>query len=122
MNEKMQNIKNLLEINGGTKSNENIAISIIDSIKHLIPNFNSDKIKPDDIKDIVEDIQKETIIIYDKYFTNEEILEIIEFYKTPIGKIYLSKMGIVTMESMKTASKYGEIVYNRLLEISKKDN
>lgn len=118
MEEKIKNIKTLLEVNGGSKANEKMAKDIIDSIKHLVPNFNDENVKPDDIKDIVEKIQDETIPIYDKYFTNEEILEIIEFYKTPIGKVYLSKMGIVTLESMKVASKYGEIIYKRLIEIS----
>jgi len=121
-NIKIQNIRNLLEINGGTKSNENAAISIIESIKHLIPNLNVDEVKPEDIKDIIDDIQNETIPIYDKYFTNQEILDIIEFYKTPIGKVYLNKMGTVAMETMKIGSKYGEIVYKRLIEISKKND
>lgn len=119
MDEKIQNIKTLLEINGGSKANEKTAISIIDSIKHLIPNFNANNVKPEDLKDIVDDIQNETIPIYDKYFTNDEILQIIEFYKTPIGLIYLNRMGAVAMESMSVASKYGEIIYKRLIEMSK---
>lgn len=118
MEEKIKNIKNLLDINGGSKANEKMAKDIIDSIKHLVPNFNDENVKPEDIEDIVEDIQNETIPIYDKYFTNDEILGIIDFYKTPIGKVYLNKMGTVTLESMKVASKYGEIVYKRLIEIS----
>jgi len=118
MEEKIKNIKILLELNGGTKSTENTAISIIDSIKHLIPDFKMNNVKPEDLKDIVEKIQEETIPIYDKYFTNEEILGFIDFYKTPIGQVYLSKMGVVAMESMKVGSKYGEIVYKRLLELN----
>jgi hypothetical protein len=118
MEEKIQNIRTLLELNGGKKATENTAISIIDSIKHLIPDFKMNNVKPEDLKDIVERIQEETIPIYDKYFSNEEILGFIDFYKTPIGQVYLSKMGTVAMESMKVGSKYGEIVYKRLLEIS----
>jgi len=118
MKDKINNIKILLELNGGTKNTEKTALIIIDSVKHLIPNFDMDKIKPDDIKDIVEKIQEETIPIYDKYFTNEEILGFIDFYKTPIGQIYLNKMGRVVMESMQVGSKYGKIVYERLMELS----
>lgn len=115
---KRNNIKTLLELNGGTKTTENNAIMIIDSIKHLIPDFKMENVKPDDIKDIVETIQEETIPIYDKYFSNDEILGIIEFYRTPIGKSYLSKMGSVAMETMQVGSKYGEIVYKRLLDLN----
>jgi hypothetical protein len=118
---KLENIKKLLELNGGDKANEKTAQSIIDSIKHLVPDFKNENVKPSDIKDIVDTMQNETIPIYDKHFTDEEILGIIDFFNTPIGKIYLSKMSTVVMETMQVSSKYGEMVYNRLMEISGTD-
>ena len=116
MEEKIKNIKILLELNGGTKSYENSTITVINAIKHLIPNFKEENV---DIEDIIGDIENEIVPIYDKYFTNDEILGIIEFYKTDLGKTYLSKMGIVAMESMQVGNKYGEIIYNKLIELNK---
>ncbi len=116
MEEKIKNIKTLLELNGGTKSYENSAITVINAVKHLIPNYKEENV---DIEDVIKDIENEIIPIYDKYFTNEEILGIIEFYKTDLGKTYLSKMGIVAMESMQVGNKYGEIIYNKLIELNK---
>jgi hypothetical protein len=120
MNEKIKNIKILLELNGGTNSYEKSALAIIDGIKHLIPNFKEENFNPDVLKEIIDDIQSQIIPIYDKHLTEEEILGIIEFYKTPIGKSYLSKMGIIAMESMQIGNKYGELIYNKLVEINKK--
>jgi uncharacterized protein len=116
MNEKIENIKILLELNGGKRSYENSAIEIVDAVKHLIPNFSEENFKKEDLEDIIHDIENEIIPIYDKYFTDEEILGIIKFYDTPIGQSYLSKMGIVAMESMKIGNKYGEMIYNKLTE------
>lgn len=117
MSDKIENIKLLLELNGGTKSYRDSILSIIEGIKHLIPNFNG--VDENIINEILEDINSQIIPIYDKYLTNEEVIGIIEFYKTPIGKVYLSKMGAVALESMQVGNKYGEIIYNKLIEKSK---
>ena len=121
MKDKIENIKELMELNGGKKSYENSIMGIIDSIKHLVPNYEDGKFKSEDLNDIIEDIYAQVIPIYDKNFTNEEIVGIIEFFKTPIGKSYLSKMGAVALESMHIGNKHGEIVYNKLIEIFKNE-
>lgn len=118
MENKIDNIKKLLEFNGGTKSYEKSIFTIIDAIKHLVPNYRDENLKTENITDIVNDIQDQIIPIYDKYFTNDEILGIIEFYKTPIGQIYLTKMGAVAIESMQIGNNYGEIIYKRLMEMN----
>jgi hypothetical protein len=120
--DKIENIKKLLELNGGTKSYEDSAFTIIDAVKHLVPNFKQENFKEKDLRGIVDDIQSQIIPIYDKHFTNEEILGIIEFYKTPIGQTYLIKMGVVAMESMQIGNKYGEMIYNKLIELNEKSD
>lgn len=110
-----------MELNGGRKSYEISIMEIIDSLKHLVPNYEDDKFTSDNLKDIIDDIYDQIIPIYDKYFTNEEILGIIEFFKTPIGKSYLTKMGSVALESMHVGNKHGELVYNKLIEIFKNE-
>lgn len=117
--EKINNIKKLLDMNGGRISYEKTVLQIIDAIKHLIPDFTG-KLRQDEMDDIIDDIYETVIPIYDKYFTNDEILGIIDFYNSDLGKIYLSKMGAVTMESMLIGQKHGEIVYNKLTK--KSDN
>ena len=118
MEDKIENIKTLLKLNGGNRNDLKSAESIIQAMGHLVPNFKPEKVNPEILQDILEEIQKQIIPIYDKYFTNEEILGIIEFYKTPTGQSYLSKMGHITIESMDVGNKYGEIIYNKLLELS----
>lgn len=121
MDEKIENIKLLLELNGGSSSYEKSALTIIEGIKHLIPNFDENKINKEFLKEISSNFIEKIIPIYDKYFTNEEILGIIEFYKTNVGKSYLSKMSKVALESMKIGNEYGELIYNNLIEINKEN-
>lgn len=122
MNDKIENIKTLLKLNGGTKSYEITVLNIVDAIKHLIPNFKEEEFNQEDVKGIIDNIENQIIPIYDKYFTNEEILGIIKFYDTPIGQAYLSKMSIVALETMQIGNKYGELVYNKLMEIFGKES
>lgn len=121
MSDKIENIKELLKLNGGVNSFHDSAITIIDAIKHLVPNFDQEKFTIEDLNSIISGIEDQVIPIYDKHFTNEEILGIIEFFKTDVGNSYLHKMSVVALETMQIGNKYGELVYNKLVEIAKKD-
>jgi len=118
MKEKINNIKKLLDINGGRSAYEHTVAQTIEAIHHIVPNFNG-VLLPEEMDEIINDIYQTVIPIYDRNFTNEQIIELIQFFETDIGKIYLSKMGIVAMESMQVGKKHGEIIYNIL---NKKSN
>lgn len=120
MDDKTKNIKELLSLNGGVNSFHDSAITIIDAIKHLVPNFDQNKFTIEDLNDIIQNIEDQIIPIYDKHFTNEELVGFIEFFKTDVGRVYLNKMGIVALETMQIGNKYGELVYNKLVEIAGK--
>lgn len=111
--EKINNIKNLLNLNGTKKSHEQTIINIVNSIKHLIPNFK--KFDDEQFNLISKEIEDNIISIYDKYLTNEDILNIVEFYKSETGKLYLNKMGVISIEIMNLGNKYGELIYNKLI-------
>lgn len=111
--EKIINIKKLLDMNGGRASYEKTVLQTIDAIQHLVPDFTGE-LKQEEMDEIIDDIYQTIIPIYDKHFTNEEILGIIDFYCSDLGKVYLSKMNVVTMECMMIGRKHGEIVYNKL--------
>lgn len=117
--EKLNNIRKLLNINGSNKSHEEAIIDIVNAIKHLIPNFK--KFDTDQLKVISEEIEKNIITIYDKYLTNDDVLKIIDFYNSETGKIYLSKMSKISLEVMNLGNKYGEIVYNKLIILNNND-
>ena len=116
---KLQNIKTLLELNGGGRANRTNIINVVEAIKHLVPNFDPDRFDPSDLDGIVDDIMSRIIPIYDKHFTNGEIVGIIEFYQSEAGKAYLRKMGAVTQESMEIGNKFGDVVFNKLVELFK---
>ena len=46
--------------------------------------------------------------IYDKYYTEEEINQIIAFYNSPVGKKMISTMPLVMQESMAAGQAWGK--------------
>lgn len=67
-------------------------------------------------------INEEMIDIYDKHFTHEEIIDLIKFYESPIGKKILEKTPEITadlMNSMMTKfmPEFQEKLYKKLEEL-----
>ena len=46
------------------------------------------------------------VSIYSKHFSDEEIKDLIAFYKTPTGKKLIEKQTIISKESMELTMKY----------------
>jgi len=59
-------------------------------------------IKTDDVVDSV-------LPIYRKYFSEEEMLELIAFYKTPIGRKYADLAGKIQREGMEIAARKAQM-------------
>lgn len=114
--EKKDYIRQLMFVNGTIQSQHAYIENIIETIKTFVPG--SDNIT---LADIAEDVLDEIIPIYDKYFTEDEVVELINFYKSDIGKSYLKNMSNITIESMKIGEKMGEIIQGRI-DKNKKDS
>jgi hypothetical protein len=59
--------------------------------------------------------------VYDKYFTHNEILEMLAWYKTPLGKKTITVMPELTKELIQVGERWGEEVGRRaFFEINEK--
>ncbi len=56
------------------------------------------------------------IPIYDKYYTDEDIKGVVDFYSTPLGKKMLSVMPVTLQESMTAGQQWGESLVPVLVE------
>lgn len=114
--EKISNIKKLLDVTGSRSLSRKIITQLINSFKSEYPQVPAkfwdafiDEIKPEEMVD-------EYIPIYSKYFTNEEIKGIISFYETPLGKKTLTVIPQISQESTTIGIKYGRQAAERVLE------
>jgi hypothetical protein len=55
------------------------------------------------------------IELYDKYFTNDEIKGLIQFYESPVGKKAIAVLPAIAQESMKRGMEVGSTVGEKAL-------
>lgn len=72
------------------------------------------------------DIQNIILPIYDKYYTEYDIDQLIQFYNSPTGKKMIQNMPLVMQESIAAGQNWGkeiaQKVYSRLKEKGYLDN
>ncbi|MHC5612873.1 MAG: DUF2059 domain-containing protein [Nostoc sp.] len=114
--EKNNNIKKLFEITGVKNISQQIITQLLNNLKSDFPqvpqkfwdNFAAE-IRPDDIVN-------ETIPIYNKYFTNEEVKQLITFYQTPLGQKTITVLPQLSQESYDVGRRYGRAAAQRALK------
>lgn len=62
-----------------------------------------------------EDLNDIVAPIYQRHFTEEEVMAMTDFYESPIGQVVLSKMPVVLEESMAAGQVWGEQIVNDLI-------
>ncbi len=119
---KMKKIYEYLEVTGSLKMGLQIAKQMISSYKEEYTNVD-DKFWDDFLAEIDADgMAKIVVPIYDKYFTEEDIDQIIIFYKTPIGKKMLELSPKIYIEAMEAGKLWGEeIAYKIIFQLKEKN-
>ncbi len=56
------------------------------------------------------------IPIYDKYFTDDDIHQLLAFYSTPVGKKLVENLPVITQESMNIGMQWGKQIAEKVLE------
>lgn len=114
--EKISNIKKMLAIIGVNQLTKQVLNQLITSMKTQYPEVPAKfwdtfaaELKP-------EQMIAELIPIYSKYFSNEEIQQIIAFYETPLGKKTLTVLPQISQESAEIGIRYGREASQRALQ------
>ncbi|MBO3463605.1 DUF2059 domain-containing protein [Aetokthonos hydrillicola Thurmond2011] len=105
--QKINNIKELLRITGASSLSQQIVTQLFMSLKSQYPQVPQKfwdtflaEFKPDDLLN-------ELIPIYSKYYSNEDINQLIAFYQSPIGKKTIAVLPQLTQESVLIGQRYG---------------
>ncbi|MDI9311356.1 MAG: DUF2059 domain-containing protein [Limnohabitans sp.] len=118
---KKEKILKLIEVTGANKLGYQIFDNIINMIKDKNPlaeEFISEikkEVKPEGLTELY-------IPIYDKYYTEEDVDNLIKFYQSPTGKKVTSVMPEMLNDSMEAGKKWGELLAQKIIEKLKKEN
>lgn len=111
---KRADIKRLMEITGAGNLGIQIMNRMIPAMKKghkdIPEKFWTDfmaEISPNDLTEMV-------VPIYEKYFTHEELKQLIAFYESPIGKKIIKVQPQIMMESMTAGEEWGKELVKKI--------
>jgi len=102
---KNDDIVKLLKVSGADKMSSQIFDAMTAQFKSMMPNANWAEIKK---KANLDGLLYECIPIYDKYYTHDEIKQLIKFYESPLGKRLVETNPLIMNESMAIGQRWGE--------------
>lgn len=118
---KEKKIRELLEVTGAKKQSEQV-------MKSMISYFQGGKQEVDAklwekiIKEINIDEMIELVIpIYNKYYTEEDLDQIIAFYQTAVGKKTVELLPLITAESMEASQVWAVKISEKIGKLVKEN-
>lgn len=109
--EKIQNIKRLIQLQGGLgdlkQQIDGHITAFCEKVPGLPPKFAESMKKGMDQKDL-ESLVDKLVSAYDKHFTNEEITGLLKFYESPVGKKVVEVMPQITEEQSAIATEWAQ--------------
>lgn len=114
--EKHRNIRNLLNLTGTKKLVRQQINQFINIIKTQYPQVPAKYWSTFLAETNVDELINRIIPIYSKYYTNEDIKELLKFYQTPLGKKTIATLPQITTESTEIGRQYGVEVAKRAIQ------
>jgi hypothetical protein len=113
---KIKHIRELLDVMGSGRLGVQVMTSMLQQYKKSFPDVDAQfwddflkEVKPDDLVNMI-------IPIYDKYFSDDDIRQLITFYNTPVGKKLVENLPAITQESMSIGMEWGKQIAGKVLE------
>jgi hypothetical protein len=105
---KNDDILKLLRVSGSDKMADQMMTVLIPQFRQLVPGI------PDAFwvrfreKINIEDLLIACVPAYSKYYTHDEIKQLIKFYESPLGKRMVEVTPLLTQETIAVGQKWGE--------------
>lgn len=111
-----KDIKLLMEMTGSSQLSTQILDQLLPQYKTAFPDVPEDVWNEFRDELNVDDLMTQIIPVYEKHFTHEEIKQLIDFYKTPLGQKTISVLPSVMQESMMIGQKWGMDAAERVMK------
>jgi hypothetical protein len=114
--EKIKNIRELLNVTGVKAISDQMMTQMLDSMKTQFPQVPAKVWDAFKAELNTDEMLNQLIPIYSKYYTNDEIKQMIAFYETPLGKKTIAVLPQITRESTAIGQQYGIAAAERALK------
>lgn len=118
---KEADIRRLIDMTGGAELGVQMGRTLLEQLRPML----GDRLPPGERSQRILDTLSDKILlrftskkltelvipIYDKHMTRQEILGLIKFYQTPLGKKVLKTLPAILQESQAVGSQWGEKIF-----------
>ncbi len=121
--DKQEDIKKLMNVSGSASMVDQIVDAMIPQYKQAIPTvpaayWDRAALK---MKAAGPDLINELVPIYDRYFTESEIKDLIKFYESPVGKKMVLNQPLILKDSMTVGQNWGMKIGQEIVEDLQKE-
>ena len=109
-------IRTLIEVTGAGEAGVKMMQDMIASMREVLPDVPEEywtrfaaKVDPDGLIQLC-------IPIYAKHFAHEEVKQLLEFYRTPLGQKLITALPAVAEEAMAVGQQWGESLAAQVLQ------
>lgn len=113
---KTAQIRKLLELSGSGKIGVMMMDNLLPALKGMAPEAPEEfwieiqkEVHPEDIVELI-------VPIYDKYYTEEDVRQLIVFYESPVGRKMVEQMPAVMQESMQVGEVWGRGIAEKVIK------
>lgn len=113
---KHQDILKLLRVSGSSELGIQVMDQLMMTFEEILPDVPTEfwadfrnEVKAEDLLDMM-------VPIYDKYYTHDDIRELIKFYESPVGKKMVDTMPLLLQESMQAGQEWGRALSEKMLQ------
>ena len=111
-----QDILKLMEIMDVEKSLKVVFPQVIGQLRDAFPDITEDELQRLERQVDARDLIKIAVPIYKKHFSHEEILGMIQFYSSPLGKKVIQEMPPMILEINAAAFEWGKSLGSRVFK------
>lgn len=113
---KQEKIKELLVMSGQANIGVQLVNQLLSQFKSVYPKI-PEKVWGDFVKEInTDDLINKIIPVYDKYYTENDIDEMIKFYKSPVGIKMTSNLQNIFLDGQEAGRKWGREIAEKVLK------
>jgi len=114
--DKDQTIREMLDITGAKDLDKRMFAQVLTTLKAQYPKVPAKYWDTMAEEFNVDEFFNQLIPVYKKYYTNDDLKQLLAFYKTPIGKKTISVLPQLSSESIKISLDYAQTVIKKFTD------
>ena len=118
---KSENVKEIISLSGLSFMSTDMKSQFLNQFKKAYPKIKDSFWKKMEAEINTNSLIEQTATLFEKFYTEEEIKELLLFYKSPLGKKMISNMPLIVQESQAIGQKWGFEIAKKITDQLEKE-